>query len=97
MKQTQGFTLVEVLTVVVIIAVLTTLALPMYTRTVERSRATEAMSAIKALNDSIYTYFTERESCPTRFSQLVASLPDTSTAEDDGNSISCHCACKKRV
>ncbi len=71
----KGFTLVEVLTVVVIISVLVSLALPQYTRAIERSRAAEAMSAIKAINDSIYIYFTERESCPTLFSQLAATLP----------------------
>lgn len=73
--KTKGFTLVEVLTVVVIISVLVSIALPQYTRAIERSRATEAMSAVKAINDSIYIYFTERESCPTRFSQLAATLP----------------------
>jgi prepilin-type N-terminal cleavage/methylation domain-containing protein len=74
MKQ-NGFTLVEVLTTVVIIAVLASIALPMYTRSVERSRAMEAMSSIKAMNDSIYAYFTEHESCPTNFGQLVMTVP----------------------
>ena len=87
MKQ-RGFTLIEVLTVVVIIGVLVAVALPMYTRTIERSRATEAMSAIKAMNDSIYAYFTERETCPVRFTQLVAALPNTNTATDEDDSIS---------
>lgn len=87
MKQ-RGFTLIEVLTVVVIIGVLVAVALPMYTRTIERSRATEAMSAIKAINDSIYAYFTERETCPVRFSQLIAALPNTNEDEDTDASIS---------
>ena len=61
-------------------------ALPMYTRAIERSRATEAMSAIKALNDSVYAYFTERETGPVRFSQLVVTLPDANT-DDEGDII----------
>ena len=69
-----GFTLVEVLTVVVIIGVLTSMALPMYTRAIERSRATEAMADIKAMNDSIYAYYADKEECPT-FKKLVAMVP----------------------
>ena len=72
-----GFTLVEVLTVVVIIAVLTSIALPQYARAIERSRATEAMSSIKAMNDSIYAYFAERNTCPPSFNKLVARVAGT--------------------
>ena len=78
-----GFTLIEVLTVIVIIAVLVSVALPMYTRAIERSRATEAMTAIKAMNDSIYAYYADKESCPT-FKQLVAILPGINA---EGNKI----------
>ena len=53
----QGFTLTELLITVVIVGILVSIALPMYTRTIERSRATEAMAAIKAMNDSIYAFF----------------------------------------
>jgi len=80
----RGFTLIEVLTTVVIIGVLVSIALPMYTRAVERSRATEAMSSIKAINDSIYAFFAETETCPASFSQLAASLPST---ESDTNTV----------
>ena len=69
-----GFTLIEVLTVVIIIGILTSIALPMYTRAIERSRATEAMTNVKAMNDSIYAYYADKESCPT-FKQLVAMVP----------------------
>ncbi len=75
----QGFTLIEVLITVVIIGILTSVALPQYMRSVERARATEAMNAIKALNDSIYVYYSEKEQCPTKFSQLaVVITPDPS-------------------
>ncbi len=75
----KGFTLTEILTVVVIIGVLTSIALPQYARSVERSRATEAMSVIKALNDSIYAFYADKETCPARFSQLVVTLPSDAT------------------
>lgn len=52
MKNKKGFTLVEILTVVIIIGILSALALPQYRRVVERARATEAMAALKSLYDS---------------------------------------------
>lgn len=82
MKQ-KGFTLVEVLTVVLIVGILASIALPMYTRMIERSRATEAMSSIRAINDSIYAYFTDREECPETFSKLVAVLPSADLERDE--------------
>ena len=83
----QGFTLTELLITVLIVGILTSIALPMYTRTIERSRAAEAMSSIKAMNDSIYAFFTEKERCPTRFSQLAVSIADTNDADSDDNTI----------
>lgn len=48
----KGFTLVEVLTVVIIVGVLSSLALPQYRRVVERARATEAIAELKTLYDA---------------------------------------------
>ena len=76
MKQ-YGFTFIEVMVVIVIIGVLTSIALPMYTRTIERTRAVEAMASVKAINDAVYVYYTDKEKCPTKFSQLVVTLPLT--------------------
>lgn len=83
----QGFTLTELLITVVIVGILVSISLPMYTRTIERSRATEAMAAIKSMNDSIYAFFIERESCPTRFSQLAITVEDVNSAESADNVI----------
>ena len=73
---TKGFTLTELLVTVVILGVLVSIAMPQYMRAVERSRATEAMSIIKTVNDAIYVYYSDRERCPTLFSQLPVALPD---------------------
>ncbi len=48
----KGFTLVELLAVVVIVGVLASIALPQYTKSVERARAAEAMTVGKNMIDA---------------------------------------------
>lgn len=76
----RGFTLVEILTVVLILGILTSIALPQYTRSIERSRATEAMVGLKALNDAVYAYAAGRSganACPVSFKKLATVLSGT--------------------
>ena len=47
-----GFTLTEMLTVVLIVGVMMSLGLPQYRRVIQRSRATEAISVLRTLADS---------------------------------------------
>lgn len=51
-----GFTLLELLMVVVIIAILASIALPQYLRASEKARATEALTALGALRASELRY-----------------------------------------
>lgn len=53
----EGFTLIELLVVVLIIAILSALALPQYVKTVEKTRAAEALLNLKALADSANRYW----------------------------------------
>jgi len=87
----KGFTLTEILTVVLIIGVLTSIALPKYMRSVERARATEAMSAIKAINDATYAYFTEKENCNFTLNNLAVTLPEgtATSACTPGTTVAC--------
>lgn len=81
MQNKQGFTLVEMLTVVLIVAILMGIAMPNYTRSIERSRATEAMTAIKTLNDAIYAYSAQRNTCPDKYTKLTVKIPGTRNSD----------------
>ncbi|MCQ2410959.1 MAG: prepilin-type N-terminal cleavage/methylation domain-containing protein [Elusimicrobiaceae bacterium] len=75
----KGFTLIEVLVVVIIVTVLTTVAVPKYMRSIERSRAVEAMTNIKALNEAVYAYSVESggSQCPVSFKKIAVMVNGT--------------------
>ena len=69
----QGFTLIEILTAVIIVAILVAMAMPLYEKTVERSRLAEARTILAKLQDAkittmdnmgCTTYSTSNSNCP---------------------------------
>ncbi len=52
MKNKKAFTLIEMLTVVLIVGILTAVALPQYSRAIKKSRATEAVAMLRVIHDS---------------------------------------------
>ena len=56
-KNTSGFTLLEIIIVVIIIGVLASLALPRFFKTVEFSKGTEALSNLSTLRQSMQRCF----------------------------------------
>lgn len=52
----KGFTLIELLVVVLIIGILASVALPQYTKAVERARTAEALSITKSVQNAIDVY-----------------------------------------
>ena len=71
-KSIKGFTLLEVLMVVIIIGVLATLAIPQYTKTVEKARASEAFSNAGTLRKAEWIFYNEQN--PQTFTTAVGSL-----------------------
>lgn len=77
----KGFTLIELLVVVLIIGILSAVALPQYTKAVEKSRATEAITLLGNLANAEEIYKMSTGSYTGDLSALDIQLPGvTSTA-----------------
>ncbi len=70
----KGFTLIEIMAVVLILAILTSIAMPQYRKSIERSRAAEAMQMLPAIYDA-----RDRAMVETNCTWPVNALPTCST------------------
>ena len=61
----EGFTLIEVMVVVAIVAILSAIAMPSYTRHVQRGRLTEATSKLSDLRTQMEQYFQDKRNYGT--------------------------------
>lgn len=84
MMKKNGFTLMELLVAVVIMTLLITMAVPLYEKTVEKSRAAEARALLKKMSDSKQRLLVSMEmddwsTIPTAFTanSLDVSTPGT--------------------
>ena len=57
MIKREGFTLLELMIVIIIIGILASLALPRFIRTAERSRAAEALAQLGAVRGAMQRYY----------------------------------------
>ncbi len=76
MNKKSGFTLIEVLTVVIILGILTAAALPQYRKVIKRAEAANALTNVKAIFDSAKRYKMSHSAWPTALNQLDVELLD---------------------
>lgn len=69
-RKEKGFTLIEVLVVVVIVAILAAISVPIYIQYVEGARASDAQATIGAIYNAAKMYYQDRSEDPTDVEQL---------------------------
>ena len=84
----KGFTLLELLVVVLIIGILSSVALPQYRKSVRRAEMVEGITNGKTIYDSALRYKSVNGSVPTSFNQIDVGFIGaeiTNNVFDDGN------------
>lgn len=81
-KKSCGFTLIELLVVVLIIGILAAVALPQYTKAVEKSRIAEAKIVLKNIIDAESRYGLATGESTTNFENLDIVVPGECTTTD---------------
>ncbi len=80
-----GFTLIELLVVVLIIGILAAVALPQYTKAVEKSRSAEAMQMLGDIATAESLYYMAQGKYTSKFADLDLEFPKG--ADSDGDSV----------
>ena len=76
LNQSSGFTLLELLMVVIIVGILAALALPGYIRSVERARTAEATTTLGQIRGAIQRYCVENGGPPADLTVLDVDNPN---------------------
>lgn len=70
-RSTKGFTLIEMLVVMAVIALLLTIALPKYFGSLDRSKEVSLRQNLSVMRDAIDKYYGDRGQYPDRLEELV--------------------------
>lgn len=74
-SRTLGFTLLELLVVVIIVGILATVALPQFGRMIRRSRVAEAENILGAVLTAELLYYQENNVFTAAYADLLVSTP----------------------
>lgn len=73
MKDEKGFTMIELMVVVIIIGVLVAIAVPVYSNAAQKSRISRARADLRTLESAISIYYAEKSEYPELQKDLVDS------------------------
>ena len=76
-KNKKAFMLIELLVVVLIIGILAAVALPQYNKAVEKARAVQALTIVKAIADAQEVYFLANGQYAESLDDLTVTVPGT--------------------
>ena len=75
MKRRAGFTLLELLIVVIIVGILAAIAVPQYTKATKKARSSEGAATVDSFLTAEWAYYQENSSFTTVEAELLAEAP----------------------
>ena len=75
MKNKNGFTLVELLVVVLIVGILAAIAVPQYQKAIEKSKGMQAITLLRTIGEASNYYYLSSGKWPSSLSELVIDIP----------------------